>query len=74
VKKIQLHFDKPFLKTFQNKHQVNLIRFKSDASFLQFEDNELIPNFVRSLTPYYNADGQMDKAFFDVKREELLLI
>ena len=74
VKKIIFVFDEPFLKTFQQKHKIVAARFKSDESFLQLPHNELIPNFIDSLKPYYTGKGKINEAFVDVKREELLLI
>jgi AraC family transcriptional regulator, exoenzyme S synthesis regulatory protein ExsA len=74
AEKIIFVFDELFLKAFQEKHQINPAKFKSDEPFLGLDDNKLIPNFICSLTPYYNAQGQMGKEFFDIKREELLLI
>jgi len=74
AEKIIFVFDEPFLKIFQEKYKPALTKFKSDEPFIAIKDNELIPNIIRSLTPYFNGQGQMDKAFFDVKREELLLI
>jgi len=72
--KIIFVFDEPFLRTFQEKHKLIATPFKLEESFLRLPDNELIPNFIHSLIPYYNSKGEIDKAFFDVKREELLLI
>jgi len=74
AEKIIFVFDELFLKAFQEKHKPTLIKFKSDEPFIALSNNEFIPNLIRSLTPYFNEQGQMDKAFFDVKREELLLI
>jgi len=74
AEKIIFVFDEPFLKAFQEKHKIISTKFKSDEPFLRLDDNGLIPNFIHSLIPYYNAQGQMNKEFFDVKREELLLI
>lgn len=34
----------------------------------------MIPNFIRSLSPYYNQTGAIDETFSDIKREELLTI
>jgi AraC-like DNA-binding protein len=72
--KIIFVFDEPFLRTFQEKHKLVAANFRSAESFLRTPDNELIPNFIRSLQPYYNDRGQIESVFFDVKREELLLI
>jgi AraC-like DNA-binding protein len=74
VEKIIFVFDEPFLKSFQEKRKLTAVKFKSDDPFLQLSDNGLIPNFINSLKPYYNNHGQIEKAFIDVKREELLLI
>jgi len=74
AQKIIFVLDEPFLKSFQDKYKITLTKFKSEDPFLRLSDNELIPNFISSLTPYYNSNGQIDKAFFDIKREELLLI
>ncbi|MBB6128695.1 helix-turn-helix domain-containing protein [Mucilaginibacter lappiensis] len=74
VEKIIFVFDEPFLKAFQEKHQINPVKFPPAESFIQPGPNALIPGFIQSLTPYYNVQGEMDKAFFDLKREELLLI
>lgn len=74
AEKIIFVFDEPFLRTFQEKQIIIAKQFKSEESFLGLPDNELIPNFIHSLNPYYNDRGEMDKAFWDVKREELLLI
>ncbi len=36
--------------------------------------NKLIPDFIRSLKPYYDRIDKIDEAFEDVKNEELLII
>lgn len=74
VEKIIFVFDESFLRTFQEKYQRMATPFHSEESFLRLSGDKLIPHFIRSLTPYYNEEGQMDNALFDVKREELLLI
>ena len=74
AEKIIFVFDEPFLRGFQEKYKPILTKFKSDEPFLSLSDNELIPNIIRSLKPYFNERGQMDHAFFSVKREEMLLI
>lgn len=74
AEKIIFVFDEPFLKFFQEKHKPVLIKFKSNEPFISLGDNELISNIIRSLKPYFNEQGQMDSAFFGVKREELLLV
>ncbi|TWJ03171.1 AraC-like DNA-binding protein [Mucilaginibacter frigoritolerans] len=74
AEKIIFVFDEPFLKKFQDKYKFISSRIKSDEPFLRMGDNELIPNLIRSLKPYFDLQGQIDKAFFELKREELLLI
>lgn len=74
IEKIIFVFDKSFLRAFQEKHHFEAARFTSVESFLKIEDKSLIPAFIHSLKPYYNENGQVEKEFFDIKREELLLI
>lgn len=74
AEKITFVFDEPFLKNFQGKYKVISAKFKSPEPFLQMDNNELIPNLIHSLKPYFDLQGQIDKAFSDLKREELLLI
>lgn len=72
--KVFIIFDEKFLKSFQEKHKSRPTKFSSKEAFVHVEQNELIPNFVRSLMPYYNRAGKIDGTFADLKREELLLI
>ncbi|AYB35803.1 helix-turn-helix domain-containing protein [Chryseolinea soli] len=72
--KIIVIFDEAFLKDFRAKHRISDTRSKSAAAFIKLNRDELIPNFVRSLAPYYNGAGKIDETFSQVKREELLLI
>jgi len=72
--KVIIIFDEVFLKKFQEKHKTTSTNLKTSKAFLQLEKNELIPNFIQSLAPYYNHSGKIDKSFADLKREELLII
>ncbi|MEH6679798.1 MAG: AraC family transcriptional regulator [Sediminicola sp.] len=72
--KVVIIFDEVFLKKFQEKHGPTVVKHRSEKAFLKLDESELIPNFVRSLAPYYNGSGKIDKAFADIKREELLII
>jgi AraC-like DNA-binding protein len=72
--KVVIIFDEIFLKKFQEKHKPLVTKFNSTEAFAKINQTELIPNFIRSLMPYYNRAGKIDKAFADVKREELLII
>jgi len=74
AEKVIFVFDEAFLCRFQAKHQWIKGGFRTDESFLRFPENELVPAFIASLKPYYNERGQIEEAFFDIKREELLLI
>jgi AraC-like DNA-binding protein len=72
--KVIIIFDEKFLKMFQEKRKAKAVKFNSGEVFLQINASGLIPDFIRSLMPYYNGSGKIDKAFADVKREELLII
>jgi AraC-like DNA-binding protein len=72
--KVVVIFDEPFLINFQKKHTIPLTGFSSGDAFLAIRKNALIPNFLRSLEPYYTNEGKIDATFADIKREELLLI
>ncbi|MFT3747898.1 MAG: AraC family transcriptional regulator [Agriterribacter sp.] len=76
--KVVIIFDEVFLKKFQQKHKTTPMtiesKFQSEKAFLKLTKSELIPNFIQSLTPYYERSGKIDKIFADVKREELLII
>jgi AraC-like DNA-binding protein len=72
--KVVVIFDEAFLKNFQDKHKIKPIGFSSDDAFLRPAKNELIPNFLKSLTPYYQGEGKIDEHYSDLKREELLNI
>ncbi|MEO3404916.1 AraC family transcriptional regulator [Mucilaginibacter sp. CAU 1740] len=74
AEKVIFVFDEVFLRAFQAKHQLTTVNFQTDHAFLSLPANDLIPAFIDSLQPYYDPSGQMDRSFFDVKREELLLI
>jgi AraC-like DNA-binding protein len=72
--KVVIIFDQVFLKKFQERHKTSAVVFKSTQAFLKLKETELVPDFIRSLMPYYNRQGKIDNAFSDVKREELLII
>ncbi len=36
--------------------------------------NKRVPEFIHSLSPYYNGEGKIEETFSQIKREELLLI
>jgi AraC-like DNA-binding protein len=72
--KVVLLFDQEFLKSFHERHEIDIGQAKSDNSIISLPKNDLIPGFIQSLTPYFNDKGAIDKDFLDVKRSELLLI
>jgi AraC-like DNA-binding protein len=73
LEKTIFSLDAAFLKRFQEKHKTTITKFKSAETFIRIDKNELLPNYIRSLAPYYDH-GQISKPFADVKREELLII
>ena len=73
LEKVFVFFDEAFLKRFQEKYKSKAAVFESANTFIQIKQNELLPNFISSLQPYYNH-GIIKEPFTDVKREELLLI
>lgn len=72
--KVVIIFDEMFLKKFQEKHKPTVAKLKSEKTFLKLDKSEWLPNFIQSLAPYYNHSGKIDKAFAEIKREELLII
>lgn len=72
--KVVVIFDQVFLKKYKEKNKIPATDFSSKQAFLEINKNELIPNFLQSLSAYYNNEGEISEPFADVKREELLLI
>lgn len=72
--KVVVVFEESFLREFSKKYAFNTGETYRDGTFVFFGKTDLIPNFVRSLAPYYQEDGKIDPKFTDIKREELLLI
>lgn len=73
LEKVFVFFDEAFLKRHQERHQIKATKFASSATLVNVNPNELLPNYIQSLQPYYNH-GKIKEAFADVKREELLII
>lgn len=72
--KVVVVFDEAFLKSYKEKHQPAAGKSNYKGSFIALTPNQRVPVFIQSLTPYYKGEGQIDEAFADLKREELLLI
>ena len=72
--KVVVVFEEAFLKQFQQKHQIKRTGSVAKGAFYELTETELVPNFVSSLMPYYNGAHQIDAAFEQIKKEELLLI
>lgn len=72
--KVTFIFDQPFLRTFQEKHGSLIKSNRFTDAFVKIASNDLLSTFIGSLNPYYDSDGRIGKSFFDLKREELLLI
>ena len=73
IELIFICFEEDFIQKFQNKHRLQTTEFRSNDTFIQLNRTELIPEFIRSIKPYYDQ-GKIDDVFADVKQEELLLI
>ncbi|WP_158799852.1 AraC family transcriptional regulator [Pedobacter sp. L105] len=73
-KKIVIVLDEAFLKRFLAKHPIEIGIAEQDDSILSVENNEVLNSFILSLEPYYKGEAQIEEAFSDLKREELLLI
>lgn len=73
IEKVFVFFDEAFLKQFQERYKTTTTKFKSAETLIHVRENDLLPNFIQSLLPYYNHTKIKD-AFADVKREELLII
>ena len=67
-------FDEPFVRDFQQKHKTKVAEFESADTFVKIKPTTLIPNFIRSLKPYYDSSGKLNDEFEDVKFAELLII
>ena len=74
LEKVFIFFDEGFLRMFQEKHKTKVMAFKPADTLIKPDPTELVPNFIRSLMPYYRGGGKIDEQFADVKREELLII
>lgn len=73
-KKIVIVLDEAFLKRFLARHQVNIGISTTDDSIRSVKDDYLLNSFIHSLEPYYKGEAEIEEAFADLKREELLLI
>lgn len=72
--KVVVILDETFLRNFSARHSVPETTAHSSEAFFKIRQNELIPNFIHSLAPYYGNAGKIDETFSNIKREELLLI
>lgn len=68
-----LTLDEAFLRKFQEKHKTKATKLTTTETFLLINKNDLLPDYIQSLKPYYDH-GKIEGAFADVKREELLII
>ncbi|GGH73749.1 hypothetical protein GCM10011379_35610 [Filimonas zeae] len=76
--KVVIALDEAFLKQFQKRHpewnKEQEAAAGNDAAFLFVQKNKWLESFITSLEPYLGSSEQLEEAFADVKREELLLI
>lgn len=73
LEKVFIFFDEIFLRLFQEKYQVKKMEFISDDTILPLTHGEYMVKFINSLLPYY-VHGKISETFYDLKREELMLI
>lgn len=73
-KKILITLDEPFLRYFLTRHPGGENTREIRGSVFLGQPNPMIKNFIHSLEPYYNGSQEIEAAFADVKREELLMI
>lgn len=72
--KIVIVFDQPFLKACQDEYQFYIDKESSPDAIIKIDKNPLIESFIKSLDPYFNKEGKIEKDFHNIKRKELLLI
>lgn len=72
--KIVITLDEVFLRKFFQRHPYKIDVVDTNDAFLLVKEDKIIAGFIGSLEPYYNNTEQIDEAFVDIKREELLLI
>ncbi|AYB30985.1 helix-turn-helix domain-containing protein [Chryseolinea soli] len=73
-KKIYILFEQEFLVAFNDSYRFLPRGKKTVDAIMPLKKNELVENFVRSLMPYFNEKGVIEKDFLNIKRTELLLI
>lgn len=72
--KVVVVLDEEFLRNFMSKRGIKENISTEQRAFIPLAKDPLIPTFISSLIPYYNEAGNIDGAFSEIKREELLLI
>lgn len=73
-KKVIISLDDAFLKNFIERYPHVIQPSTNTHGFIQIQPNTLLENYIQSLAPYYNGKEEIDPAFVDVKRDELVLI
>lgn len=73
-KKIVIVLDESFLKRFLARHPFDTGINTADDSIRPVKGDQLLTRFINSLEPYYKGEAEIEEAFADLKREELLLI
>lgn len=72
--KMAVRFDEALLRRFLERHPKPLATGAATDTFVHLQSTDRLAAFVQSLRPYYLGGGQLDPAFAEVKREELLLL
>lgn len=73
-KKIVIVLDESFLKQFLKKHPAAFHLTEQEDSLVTLQRDTVLDSFIQSLAPYYKGEADIETAFADLKREELLLI
>ena len=72
--KVVIVFDEPFLRTFMTHRNIKEKKGTAKEVFHIIETPTVIETFIHSLLPYYDEPGQIEGAFEEIKRVELLLL
>lgn len=72
--KIVIILDEPFLKGFAERYSFKGIRTDDKDSILNIKEDTVLKSYIKSLEPYYKGESQIEGAFANIKREELLMI
>jgi AraC-like DNA-binding protein len=72
--KVVIILDEAFLRKYQNNYQPETAAAKPETAFIALRYETAIPDFIDSLTPYYDRGGKIGQEVADEKREKLLQV